>query len=225
MNKAIDVYEKPRLEQPVLKAKHLRQFDRDFLRASDANPTMRVCEIGCGTGIFLRYLIQRGFSHIFAVDSDTGLAPALSDVTKVDIHLTDAATLLPTLPPASFDRIVLFDVAEHIPLAALCGLMKEIKRLLAPGGRAVMRVPNCSSPWGMKCFFGSFDHVTAFTPERIEELAATTGFRVVRQFGSDTGTGLRKIAQTLLHKALSLCLIYRPDYWEVCLIAVLEPNN
>ena len=222
MDKPLNVYEQPRRVRPVLKAKHLHQFDREFLRASGADPSMSVLEVGCGTGIFLRYLVRRGFGHIIAVDSDAGLAPVLDDLEAVDIRLTDAAAVIGALPPASVDRIVLFDVAEHIPLDALCALMRGLKPLLAPGGRIVLRVPNCSSPWGMKVYFGSFDHVTAFTPERVEELAAATGFRVVRQFGSDTGTGLRKLAQTILHWALSHCLVYRPDYWEVCLIAVLE---
>ncbi len=222
-DKPLNVYEQPRRQRPALKAKHLHQFDREFLRASAADPGMSVLEIGCGTGIFLRYLVRRGFSRILAVDSDAGLAPVLADLAGLDIRFTDAAALVASLPPAGFDRIALFDVAEHIPLDALCALMRSLRPLLSPGGRIVLRVPNCSSPWGMKAFFGSFDHVTAFTPERFEELAAATGFRVVRQFGSDTGTGLRKLAQTVLHWGLSRCLVYRPDYWEVCLVAVLEP--
>jgi len=223
MDKPINTYERPRRDRPALKAKHLRQFDREFLHASGADPSMRVLEIGCGTGIFLRYLVKRGFTNILAIDSDAGLAPVLDDLKGVDIRLADAAQLVPTLPPAGFDRIALFDVAEHIPLQALCELMRTLQTLLAPGGRIVLRVPNCESPWGLKCFFGSFDHVTPLTSGRFEELAAATGFKVARLFGSDTGEGLRKLAQTLLHGLLSRCLVYRPDVWEVCLVAVLEP--
>jgi SAM-dependent methyltransferase len=222
MNKALNVYETPRLERPVLKTKHLHQFDREFLRSSGASPDMSVLEIGCGTGIFLRYLAKRGFNRVTAIDSDPELAETLADLPQVAIHYADALSFVATLAPASLDRIALFDVAEHIPVQDLVVLMQGLHAALKPGGRIVMRVPNCSSPWGMKCYFGSFDHVTPFTPERLAELGTATGFRLAKVFGSDTGTGLRKLAQGVVHWIANRCLVYHPDYWEVCLIGVLE---
>ena len=220
--KALNVYEIPRRDRPALKSKHLRQFDREFLTASDAKPEMSVLEIGCGTGIILRYLVKRGFQNISALDSDAGLAPVLDDLSHIPIQFGDAAALLADLGSERFDRIALFDVAEHIPVEHLMALMAQLHAALKPNGRVVMRVPNCSSPWGMKCYFGSFDHVTPFTPERFEQLAAASGFALVKVFGSDTGTGWRKLAQTALHWLADRCLVYHPDYWEVCLIGVLE---
>lgn len=222
MTKPLNVYQTPRTLRPALKAKHLKQFDREFLRASGAEPHMAVLEIGCGTGIFLRYLGKRDFTRVTAVESDAGLAPVLDDITGAQIRFEDGAAFLAGAAEASFDRVALFDVAEHIALDDLLRLMHALHRVLKPGGRIVMRVPNCSSPWGMKAFFGSFDHVTAFTPERMEELAVATGFTLLRVFGADTGGGLRKLAQNALHWLLDHCLVYRPDYWEVCLIGIFE---
>lgn len=222
IHKALNVYEIPRRDRPALKSKHLHQFDREFLKASDARPEMSVLEIGCGTGIFLRYLVRRGFKDITALDSDAGLAPVLDDLTGIPVLFGDGSALLDSMGAERFDRIALFDVAEHIPVEHLMGLMARLRVALKPGGKVVMRVPNCSSPWGMKCYFGSFDHVTPFTPERFEQLAAASGFKLVKVFGSDTGTGIRKLAQTALHWLLDRCLVYHPDYWEVCLIGVLE---
>jgi SAM-dependent methyltransferase len=223
--KAFNVYEQPRRERPALKSKHLLQFDREFQKPAQADAAMRILEVGCGTGIFLRYLQKRGFTQVLGIDSDMGLAPVLADLPPDWVRLGDSPAILAALADASFDRICLFDVAEHIELPMLLGLMAELKRLLAPGGRIVMRVPNCSSPWGMKAFFGSFDHVTAFTPERMEELAAATGFTLVSVFGSDTGRGLRKLAQNALHALLDRMLVYRPDYWEVCLVGIFQRHE
>ena len=40
----------------VLKAKHIRQFHKDFVEASEYKPEMSVLELGCGNGLFLRFL-------------------------------------------------------------------------------------------------------------------------------------------------------------------------
>src|SRR3989338_11279997 len=74
----------------VLKPKHLRQFDREFADLTQARPGMAVLEIGCGAGLFLRYLEARGYRDIVGVDSDKGLAGALADLRVAEVHLDDA---------------------------------------------------------------------------------------------------------------------------------------
>ncbi|CAA7612085.1 bifunctional 2-polyprenyl-6-hydroxyphenol methylase/3-demethylubiquinol 3-O-methyltransferase UbiG [Magnetospirillum sp. UT-4] len=224
--KALDVYAAPRLDRPQVKRKHLEQFDREFLRPAAATPAMAVLEIGCGTGIFLRYLKARGFSDVVGLDADAGLAPVLDDLAGFEVRLEDAAGYLNRLPGPRFDRVALFDVAEHLPLQALVALMKDIHRVLRPGGRVVLRSPNCGSPWGLKMHFDTFDHVTPITAGRLRELAAATGFEAVAVFGGTTGgSALKRLAERGLHGLLSRLLTYRPDFWEATVVGVLEKRG
>lgn len=222
MTKAIDVYSTARSERPRLKKKHLAQFDREFRHLSDATSAMSVLEIGCGTGIFLRYLQARGFADVVGLDSDAGLAPVLGDLAGFDIRLVDGRDYLAGLEGPRFDRIALFDVAEHLPEAALTELMRSLARVLRPGGKVVMRSPNCASPWGLKMQFDTFDHVTPLTKGRMEELAAATGFVCRKVIGGTKGTGLRRIAQAALHGLLDRCLAYGPDIWDATIIGLFE---
>lgn len=223
MDRGIDVYSAARTLKPQIKAKHLRQFDREFLIPAAADPAMSVLEIGCGTGIFLRYLKARGFTDVTGLDSDAGLAPVLDDLDGFAIHLTDGASFLAGCPDARYDRVALFDVAEHLSPAKLKDLMLAVRRVLKPGGRVVLRSPNCASPWGLKMQFDSFDHVTPITAGRLRELAAATGFDFVTAVGGQIGgTGLRRLAEKALHRLLSACLTYRPDIWEATIVGVLE---
>lgn len=223
MTKAIDVYAAARCDRPQIKKKHLAQFDREFLHLSEADPSMSVLEIGCGTGIFLRYLKARGFSDVVGLDSDAGLAPVLDDLTDFDIRLTDGRDYLAAMDGPRFDRIALFDVAEHLPEAALVELMHSLRRVLRPGGRVVMRTPNCASPWGLKMQFDTFDHVTPMTSGRMAELARATGFTCRWVIGGTRGTGLRRIAQAGLHAVLDRMLAYGPDIWGATIIGLFEP--
>lgn len=223
MEKAIDVYGTARTLRPQAKAKHLRQFDREFLVPAAADPSMSVLEIGCGTGIFLRYLKKRGFTDVTGLDSDAGLAPVLDDLDGFAIHLTDGASFLAGCPDNRYDRVALFDVAEHLTPAQLRDLMGAIRRVLKPGGRVVLRSPNCASPWGLKMQFDTFDHITPITANRLRELAIATDFRFVTALGGAThGGALRKLAEKGLHRLLSACLTYHPDFWEATIVGVLE---
>lgn len=222
MDKAIDVYCAARTDRPRLKKKHLAQFDREFLHLSGAAPGMSVLEIGCGTGIFLRYLQARGFADVVGLDSDAGLAPVLDDLAGFDIRLVDGRDYLAGLEGPRFDRIALFDVAEHLPEAALAELMRTLARVLRPGGKVVMRSPNCASPWGLKMQFDTFDHVTPITAGRMRELATATGFACTRVIGGTRGTGLRRMAQAALHGLLDRCLAYGPDIWDATIIGLFE---
>jgi SAM-dependent methyltransferase len=220
--KAVDVYARPRNERPQLKRKHLEQFDREFLHLSDATPAMSVLEIGCGTGIFLRYLKARGFTDVVGLDSDSGLAASLDDLTGFDLRFGDGLDYVERLARPRFDRVALFDVAEHLPEAALVRLMAALRGALNPGGRVVMRTPNCSSPWGLKMQFDTFDHITPITPGRMAELGRATGFACTRVIGGTRGTGLRRLAQRGLHGLLNRCLAYHPEVWEATIIGVFQ---
>ncbi|MBF0130281.1 MAG: class I SAM-dependent methyltransferase, partial [Alphaproteobacteria bacterium] len=210
----------------TLKAKHLRQFDREFGRLSAADPAMSVLEIGCGAGLFLRYLENRGYRRIVGVDVDDRLKSVLGDLTRTELLFGDIRALAETaLKNETFDRIALFDVVEHIELSTLIPLMRTLRKLLTPEGRLVIRTPNVSSPWGVKMFFDSFDHVTPLTPARMEELAAMTGYTVLGRYEQLPTKPGKRLAQGAVHALLSWALAYRPDIWSANFIAVLSARN
>lgn len=218
------IYKSHRQRAPiVLKKKHIRQFDDEFERLTAAEPVMSVLEIGCGAGLFLRYLRHKGFENVAAVDYDENLKEVLADLAGYDLHFGDASEFVESLVnKKTFDRIVLFDVIEHMPIDDIVAMMRRLGAVLAPGGKILIRVPNVSSPWGLKVFFGSFDHVTPFSPGRIHELSHITGFQCTTIVGQTTGKRRRKILQRVLHAVLSKTLTSPPDIWEENLLCVLE---
>jgi SAM-dependent methyltransferase len=88
-----------------------------------------------------------------------------------------------TLPEASVDVITAFHVLEHLPdpLAAL----RNMLRWLAPGGLAIVEVPNadgvCSAVFGR--YWSGLDfprHLVHFTPRTMAAMVERAGGRVVR---------------------------------------------
>ncbi len=97
-------------------------------------PRGRVLDVPAGRGALSGWLRERGF-QVEACD----LYPALFDVPGIRIQRADLNSRLP-FEDASFDYIVCVEGLEHIenPHQAV----REFARLLRPGGRMMITVPN-----------------------------------------------------------------------------------
>ena len=67
--------------RPDLAAKHIRLFDANIWQPGRFHPDMAVFEVGCGTGIFLAYLLHKGVRRLVGVDQDVG---PLTSVVRLD---------------------------------------------------------------------------------------------------------------------------------------------
>lgn len=203
------------------KKKHRRQFDREFRDVTGATPSMSVLEIGCGTGLLLRYLEDRGYARIAGIDMDENLLEVLSDLKSTEIHAGDAASVLAEhFAGQRFDRIVMFDVIEHIEMPDLIPLLKTLRDYLTDDGVLLLRVPNIESPWGLRMFFGTFDHVTPLGPGRLRELAMLTGWHCVSVLPQEPVPFLRRWRERILNRLLAAMLSYHPEAWTANVLAV-----
>jgi len=104
-----------------------------------------VLDIGCGVGRLTRAIAARA-AHVHGIDvSAEMLARAranLADSASVSFHLGDGTSLAP-IADASIDAVVSLVVFQHIPDPAVTvGYVREIGRVLRPGGWAAFQVSN-----------------------------------------------------------------------------------
>ncbi|WP_248958047.1 class I SAM-dependent methyltransferase [Sphaerisporangium perillae] len=113
-------------------------------------PGVRVLDLGCGGGRHAFEVLRRG-ADVVAFDQD---AAELESVANMFAAMDKAGEVPPEataetvtgdalampFPDASFDRVIAAEVLEHIPddMAA----MREIHRVLKPGGQAAITVPS-----------------------------------------------------------------------------------
>lgn len=209
-----------------LKTKHISQYDKEFLEFTDAEPSMSILEIGCGTGIFSRYLLDKNFINVVCLDLDKRLAPALADLDPYQVVFEDAETYVSSIAGKhKFDLIVLHDVLEHLTLEKAISTVRSLHSVLALDGRVLIRVPNLSSPWGARLFYGTFDHITPYSPDRILEFAEWTEFTVIKMTGQKTGKRRKQFAANALHAILSRILPEHPKIWEANILALLKKKQ
>jgi len=125
---------------------------------------------GCGELIYL--LEQEGYQHIQGVDlCDEELHCARAYV-KSELVTADVLEYLKRCEPRSVDFVTALNFLEHLSKDVLLATLKEIGRVLRPGGTLVAMVPNAISPFGGLTRHWDITHEWAFTPNNFQQLAS-----------------------------------------------------
>ncbi len=136
----------------------------------DARP--RILDVGCGTGANLQMLAQFGAAEGVDVSTealDFCRARGLAQVKQ------GAAESLP-FEDASFDLVTGLDVVEHLD-DDIAGL-SEMRRVLRPGGRAVLFVPAFMFLWGVQDDISN--HRRRYTLPELKQKLSAAGLTVER---------------------------------------------
>jgi 2-polyprenyl-3-methyl-5-hydroxy-6-metoxy-1,4-benzoquinol methylase len=117
----------------IVGVRHIR-----FLCA-DLSPGARVLDVGCGRGVLLAELADRGFETHGVEHTEAAARSA-----DPRAHIRIAPELVEAGYPAEyFDKVIIWHVLEHLrnPRATI----EEVRRILRPGGHLIVAVPNFGS--------------------------------------------------------------------------------
>lgn len=122
------------------------------LRAS-VRPADKVLEVGCGQSVALRGLVREKLvpeKNIYGIDQSKKATAELKRMLP-QAHIEPGDIYRLPFREAHFDIVLMMEVIEHLqgPSVAL----KEIKRVLKPGGLVYISFPNFSVfPWNIVRF-------------------------------------------------------------------------
>jgi SAM-dependent methyltransferase len=184
----------------------------------------KILEIGCGIGLYITHIAPMG-GMVFG--SEYEINRAVEARTRADHILGSAGEFLP-FPEGSFDLILSNEVIEHVQDDLLT--VREMVRVLKPGGRIVLFCPNRWYPfethgiyWKDKYYFGNkflvnylptawrnklAPHVRVYTRKDLDQLFNGLPIRYIQQrviYGGYDGLTSRfpklgKLIKTILYR-------------------------
>jgi SAM-dependent methyltransferase len=158
----------------IVATRHIAFLSRGLERGA------RVLDVGCGRGVILAPLADRGFEvHGVEISAEAARGGDSRAHVRIAPRLADAG-----YTDAYFDEVIVWHVLEHLPDPA--GTLAEISRILRPGGRVIVAVPNFESAqarWMGPAWF-HLDlprHLYQFPASGLCTLLEGSGFEVVSE--------------------------------------------
>ena len=178
-------------------------------RALDGRSGLRILDAGCGTGGTTVEL--RRFGEVVGIDlAWAALEPArsrgLSGLARASIEGLPFGS-------ATFDVATSFEVVYHLGVASDAAALKEIRRVLRPGGLFLLRVP--AHDW----LRGEHDRLVhtrhRYSRGEVSRKLADAGFGVERLSWANTVLFLPAVAKRLLERANGHdAAAAEPDLWQ-----------
>lgn len=152
------------------------------------HPDATVLDLGCGIGRVARYMAER-CRLLWASDASAVMlemaARRLADRPNVRlVQSRDVA--IPEIPDHSVDVAYSILVLQHLEREDAFLLLRELRRVLRPGGAAYLTFPNLLSDAYLRIFLDSVDsravanaaRTRMYTPEEVTRLLPAAGLRV-----------------------------------------------
>lgn len=167
-----------------------------------------VMEVGAGDGALSKLLAARCRS-VIAVDVSALICERDDWPANAEFRLTHG-TMLPA-DDASVDVLYSNQLMEHLHPDDAAEQLKEVFRVLKPGGRYVCVTPNrVAGPWDISVYFADEArglHLREYSVRELEQRLGGAGFARVQPFAGGRGwffrvpVALVSLAEVMLHTA------------------------
>lgn len=153
----------------------------EYIREGD-----RVLDLACGYGYGSKILLEnsKALSVIGIDNSKDSIHYAVENYAAKDLqYLEGDAEALHQFPNNSIDFVTGFEMIEYLPHPEIC--LKEIHRILTPGGRVMLSAQNMKV--NKQCVEHIHKHLHMYTWEKFKAQTKLQGFLLEKYFNQTAG--------------------------------------
>jgi len=136
----------------------------------------RILDIGTSTGTNLRMLRERGFTRAEGLDASEEAVRWCAEKGYGKVTQGDVCAL--PFADETFDCVLATDIIEHVDDDAAA--LRDIRRVLKPGGRVLITVPAFMALWGLQDEVGQ--HKRRYRARELRARAEAAGLRTLARF-------------------------------------------
>jgi 2-polyprenyl-3-methyl-5-hydroxy-6-metoxy-1,4-benzoquinol methylase len=169
------------------------------------NKNVRILELGCGRGLFLKFLSDTGYKNIFGID----VSKEQIDIAKDQNLNVEEIDVLEYLKSniEKFDLIFAIDLIEHFDKDELIPLFEGIYKNLIIGGAFVFHTPNGLGINANRIIYGDLTHLSIFTPNSAAQILKLAGFNKIIFFETEPyAKDIKGFLRLILWKIVKLFL-------------------
>lgn len=153
-----------------------RLLFRRLIGALRATNSWKILDVGTSTGTNLRLLRDMEFDQVIGLDSSESAARYCESKGFGPVRLGDVQDM--PFDDDSFDLVLATDIIEHVPDDTQA--MRELRRVLKPGGTLLLTVPAFMALWGHND--DTAHHRRRYKGHEVVDLARDCGLEVEKKF-------------------------------------------
>ena len=172
-----DVYE----VEARVQAKHWwfagrRRLFANELARGNVSGSCSILDVGVGSGSNLRMLADLGYTNIIGLEPNAAVVEICAKHGFSNVRQGDICGM--PFPSDSFDAVLATDVLEHVTDDSAA--LREISRVLRPGGAALITVPAFESLWGLQDEVAM--HYRRYRLHTLRGRVLNAGFQIVSSY-------------------------------------------
>jgi len=143
--------------------------------------SIKVVDIGCGAGLYLYSLKERGYLNVTGTDLNESNVNSCKE-NGIQCELLDGYQYL-TRNPKSIDVIICSHIIEHLTKDECMNMIFAMKEALRDSGIIIISTPNLANPFlSSTSRYSCFTHEIGFTEISIKQVFLATGFSDVKVY-------------------------------------------
>jgi 2-polyprenyl-3-methyl-5-hydroxy-6-metoxy-1,4-benzoquinol methylase len=135
-----------------------------------------ILDIACGEGALLCFLRELGYTNLAGFDLSPENVAMCHDLGLGFVQQADALCLSRVSGLGRYATIFAMDMLEHLPKQRAVSFLEDVRKLLLPGGQAIIQTLNMGSHLGWFHRYGDVTHEFGLTELSAVSLFMAAGF-------------------------------------------------